>query len=244
MIMDIGDVVSDSLKYPSSNWSKVVILGVLFLISILIIPLFLALGYMFKVVKATLAGIDELPAFEEWGEMLVEGIKLFLVYLIYSLPAIIIGIFSFISLWSSVSSITYITQASGGTLTPEMFFSIFSGTALVGLIFAGLYSLVIYPIMAVAIGNMAYYNGDFGAAFRFREILSTISEIGWVDLIIWYIVVIVVGGVIAFVGSIIGIIPILGWIAILLIVYPYLYLFYARAIAWLYISAFEEEYTS
>ena len=240
--MDIGDVVSDSLKYPSSNWSKVVILGVLFLISILIIPLFLALGYMFRVVKASLAGVDELPAFEEWGEMLVEGIKLFLVYLIYSLPAIIIGIFSFISLWSSISSITYITQANGGTLTPEMFFSIFSGTALVGLIFAGLYSLVIYPIMAVAIGNMAYHDGELGAAFRFSEILSTISEIGWVDLIIWYIVVIVVGGVIVFLGSLIGIIPILGWIAVLLIVYPYFYLFYARAIAWLYLSAFEEEY--
>jgi len=240
--MDIGDVISDSLKYPSSNWSKVVILGVLFLISILIIPLFLALGYMFRVVKATLAGLDELPAFEEWGEMLVEGIKLFLVYLIYSLPAIIIGIFSFISLWSSVSSITYITQSTGGTLTPEMFFSILGGTALVGLIFAGLYTLVIYPIMAVAIGNMAYYDGELGAAFRFSEILSTISEIGWVDLIIWYIVVIVVGGVIVFLGSLIGIIPILGWIAVLLIVYPYFYLFYARAIAWLYLSAFEEEY--
>jgi len=240
--MDIGDVISDSLKYPSSNWSKVVILGVLFLISILIIPLFLALGYMFRVVKATLAGLDELPAFEEWGEMLVEGIKLFLVYLIYSLPAIIIGIFSFISLWSSVSSITYITQSTGGTLTPEMFFSILGGTALVGLIFAGLYTLVIYPIMAVAIGNMAYYDGELGAAFRFSEILSTISEIGWVDLIIWYIVVIVVGGVIVFLVSLIGIIPILGWIAVLLIVYPYFYLFYARAIAWLYLSAFEEEY--
>ena len=242
--MDIGDVVSDSLKYPSSNWSKVVILGVLFLISILIIPLFLALGYIFRVVKATLAGIDELPAFEEWEEMLVEGIKLFLVYLIYSLPAIIIGIFSFISLWSSFSSITYITQSTGGTLTTEMFFSILGGTALVGLIFAGLYTLVIYPIMAVAIGNMAYYDGELGAAFRFSEILSTISEIGWVDLIIWYIVVIVVGGVIVFLGSLIGIIPILGWIAVLLIVYPYFYLFYARAIAWLYLSAFEEEYVA
>ena len=63
-------------------------------------------------------------------------------------------------------------------------------------------------------------------------------------MIIWYIVVIVVGGVIAFVGIIIGIIPILGWIAILLIVYPYFYLFYARAIAWLYLSAFEEEYVA
>lgn len=242
--MDIGDVVSDSLKYPSSNWSKVVILGVLFLISILIIPIFLALGYMFRVIKATLAGVDELPAFDEWGEMLVDGIKLFLVYLIYTLPAIIIGIVSFISLWSSLTSLTYITQTRGGTVTPDMFFSILGGTALIGLIIAGLYTLVIYPILAVAIGNMAYYNGELGAAFRFGEILSTISEIGWVDLVIWYIVVIVVGIVIGFVGSIIGIIPIIGWIAIIVIVYPYFYLFYARAIAWLYLSAFEEEYVA
>ena len=66
--MDIGDVISDSLRYPSSDWSKVVILGVLFLISFLIIPIFLALGYTFRVIKASLAGLEELPAFEEWGE--------------------------------------------------------------------------------------------------------------------------------------------------------------------------------
>ena len=46
--MDIGDVVSDSLKYPTSDWIKVVILGLLLIISFLIIPLFLAMGYMFR----------------------------------------------------------------------------------------------------------------------------------------------------------------------------------------------------
>jgi len=240
--MDIGDVVSDSLKYPSSNWSKVVILGILLLISILIIPIFLSLGYMFRVIKATLAGVDELPSFDEWEEMLIDGVKLFLVYLIYSLPAIIIGIFSVISLWSSLRSLTYITQTSGGNITPDAFFNILGGTFLIGMIIAGLYILVIYPIMAVAVGNMAYYNGELGAAFRFDEILSTIYEIGWVDLIIWYIMMIVLGSIIGFIGGIIGIIPIIGWLVIILIVYPYLYLFYSRAVARLYLSAFEEEY--
>jgi hypothetical protein len=240
--MDIGDVMSDSLRYPSSDWSKVVILGVLFLLSIFIIPIFLMLGYVLRVIKASLAGVDELPAFDELGEMLVDGIKLFIVYLIYSLPAIIIGIISFISLWSSLMSLTYVTQTSGNVLTPEMFLSIFGGSALIGLIIAGIYSLVIYPIMAVAIGNMAYYDGELAAAFRFGEILSTISRIGWVDLIIWYIVVAIVGIAIGFIGSIIAIIPILGWILLILVVYPYFYLFYARAIAWLYSSAFGEEY--
>jgi Protein of unknown function (DUF4013) len=244
IVMDIGDVISDSLRYPSSDWIKVLILGVLFIISFLIIPLFLAIGYMFRVIKASLAGVEELPSFDEWGEMFVDGIRMFLVYLIYSLPAIIIGVLSIISLLSSIRSLTYITQISGNTITPEMVVSLFGGTALAGLVVAGIYALIIYPIIAVAIGNMAYYNGEFRAAFRFGELFSTISSIGWVDLIIWYIVMIIIGIAIGFIASILGIIPILGWIILIFIVYPYYYLFYARAIAWLYASAFGEEYTA
>jgi hypothetical protein len=151
--MDIGDVISDSLRYPTSNWSKVVILSVLFLFSFFIIPLFLALGYLFKVVKSSLAGAEELPDFEAWGEMMVDGLKLFLVYLIYTLPALIIGIFSFISMWSAIRSLSYMTQINGITSTPNMLFCVLGSTLLVGLIIVGLYILVIYPIMMVAIGN-------------------------------------------------------------------------------------------
>jgi hypothetical protein len=240
--MDIGDIVSDSMRYPTSDWTKVVTLGVLILISFLIIPLFLAMGYTFRVIKASLVGIEELPSFDEWGEMLVDGIKVCVVYLVYSLPAIIIGVFSLISMWYSLVSMAQITQLSGTTLTPEMVFSIFGGTAIAGFIIAGLYSLVIYPIMAVAIGNMAYYDGEIGAAFKFSQIIETISQIGWVDLIIWYVVVILVGFAVIFIGSIIGIIPILGWIILIFLVYPYMYLFYARAVAWLYSSAFDPNY--
>ena len=151
--MDIGNVILDSLRYPTSNWSKVVILGVLFLSSFFIIPLFLALGYLFRVVKSSLAGAEELPDFESWGEMMVDGLRLFLVYLIYTLPALIIGIFSFISIWSAIRSLSYMTHINGITSTPNMLFSVLGSTLLVGLVIAGLYILVIYPIMMVAIGN-------------------------------------------------------------------------------------------
>jgi magnesium-transporting ATPase (P-type) len=45
-----------------------------------------------------------------------------------------------------------------------------------------------------------------------------------------------------FIGVIMAIIPILGWIALIFFVYPYIYLFYTRTIAWLYSLAFTEDY--
>jgi len=240
--LDIGDVISDSIKYPSSDWKKVIGLGLLLLISFLIIPLFFSLGYLFRVIKASLAGSEELPEFEEWGEMLVDGIKVFLVYLIYLLPAIIIGIYSLVVMFSTLYSLSYLYPSTMATANPAIFTTIFTGSVIFGIIFSMIYAIVIYPIMAVALGNMAFHDGEFGSAFRLSEIISTISEIGWVDLIIWYIVVGVVGLAILFIGGLINIIPIIGFLILILIVYPFTYLFYARAIAWIYASAFTEEY--
>lgn len=80
--MDIGEIVSDSFRYPSTDWKKVIILGVISILSFLIIPIFLVLGYAFRVLKASLAGLEELPEFDEWVNMLVDGIKVFVVYIV------------------------------------------------------------------------------------------------------------------------------------------------------------------
>ena len=116
--MDIGDVISDSLRYPSSDWIKVVILGVLFIISFFIIPLFLAMGYIFRVIKASLAGVEELPSFDEWGEMFIDGIKA-----VFSLSNLF---FACNNYWSIINYffvvfnmvLTYVTQMRGNTITP------------------------------------------------------------------------------------------------------------------------------
>ncbi|MGB9978977.1 DUF4013 domain-containing protein [Methanobacterium sp.] len=248
--MDIGDLVSDALKYPLSDWTKILILGIILviagianisrtfmadntLISVLgIIGLIVGLlgyGYFFRIIKSSLAGISELPSFDDLVTMFIDGIKVAIVGLIYSIPAIIlILIFAasiMLSLISNPSSIPVGMLIGAG----------------VGIILAMLYMLVITPIIAVAIANMAYNDGEFGAAFRFSEILDKIGNIGWGNLIIWYIVTIIVYIVIAIIGGIItGLFsllhPVITLVLMSLIVTPYLQMYVARSIASLYSS--------
>jgi hypothetical protein len=85
--MDFGEIISDALKYPSTGWSKVVILGI-----ILIIPIvnFIGLGYLLRVMKATFSGIDELPDFDDAGDLFIDGLKIIVIGLICAIPFIVI----------------------------------------------------------------------------------------------------------------------------------------------------------
>ncbi|WP_424354155.1 DUF4013 domain-containing protein [Methanobacterium sp. MBAC-LM] len=248
--MDIGDVVSDALKYPLSDWTKILMLGIILviagignisrslvadstLISVLGIIGFivglLGYGYFFRIIKSSLAGISELPSFDDFVTMFIDGIKVAVVGFVYSIPAIIlILIFAasiIISVISNPSSIPIGALIGAG----------------VGIILAMLYMLIITPIIAVAVANMAYNDSEFSAAFRFSEIFDKIGTIGWGNLILWYIVTIIVYIVIAAVGGIITglfslISPVLTVVLMALIVTPYLQMYVARSVALLYSS--------
>jgi hypothetical protein len=79
------------------------------------------------------------------------------------------------------------------------------------------------------------------AAFRFKEILDTISNISWVDFIVWYVVMITIGLSMLVTAIIIGLIPILGLIISILAIYPYINLLFARALGLLFLSSFENQ---
>jgi hypothetical protein len=92
--MDVGEIILDAIKYPSSDWKKIIILGV-----ILIIPIvdFIGLGYVLRIIKSTLAGVDDLPEFDDLVGLFIDGLKVLvvsIVYLIIPLIVLIIGIFS------------------------------------------------------------------------------------------------------------------------------------------------------
>jgi len=234
--MDIGYLTSDAMKYPSQDWKKVIILGILILTSFLIIPAFLAMGYVFRALKWSVAGVSQLPEFDEWGEMFTDGLKIFVVELVYFIvPFLII----FLSIWASISSLVAL-GASGDNILPATIFSAFG--LMGGLLVMGLIIAVICGVFfTIGIANMAYYNSDIGAAFRFREILDTITAIGWVDYIIWYIMMIILGTIMGAIAGVLGFIPILGWILIIFALYPYLYLLYARALGLLFISGLKTQ---
>ena len=101
--MDIGDLVSDALKYPLSDWTKILMLGIILviagianisrtfiadntLISVLsIIGLIVGLlgyGYFVRIIKASLSGISELPSFDDWLTMFIDGIKVAIIGII------------------------------------------------------------------------------------------------------------------------------------------------------------------
>lgn len=144
-------------------------------------------------------------------------------------------IFSVISIWYSVMSVALVN----GSMMPSTIFGMLGGAAIAGIIVSLIYMFLVTPIMAIAIANMAYNDSEINAAFKFSEIFGLISQIGWVDLIIWYIVLILIGVVVGVLTGILGIIPLIGWIISILVVYPYINIFYARSVAWLYSSAFE-----
>jgi len=237
--MNIGEIIGEALDYPGSNLKKVIGLGVLIIISFLIIPIFLVYGYNLRVLKATIAGFDELPDFDEWGDMFIDGLKVFVVGIVYMIIPLIV-MFTAIYLINS-------------NLTTGLII------AVIGVILTIIFGL----IEQVAIAHMAF-NDSLGAAFQIGEILNIISEIGWLKYIIWvigvaivflgtlnlalfmvYIIlipVILTLGISAITQIISGAIATAGFIIILIIlalllflfVIPYLQLFYYRALGRLY----------
>ncbi|UTB33644.1 MAG: DUF4013 domain-containing protein [Methanobacterium sp. ERen5] len=224
--MDVGDIISDSIKYPSSSWGKVLILGIITIASILIVPFFLLLGYMFRIIKATLAGIDELPEFDEIGDMFIDGLKVFVVGFVYAIPVwIISAIFGLATGGNSAATLTSISTG-------------YALAFILGNIVFFIIAVIIGLIELMAIANMAYNDGDLGTAFRFSEILDIIGTIGWGKYIITYIVIVILAAI----GVMIGVFTmfvIIGFILLPLIIMPYVVMFEARGIGLLFTEAME-----
>lgn len=279
--MNIGEIVKDSVKYPLSDWTKILMLGIIivisgiagiavsldaaniYLMSILVVigflVGFLVNGYMFKIVKSSLDGKSGLPEFNNWIDMSVNGLKVFIAFIIYLIPLIlIISVFTLV-FFDSASALTLeniglsqldllINSLNSVTIpgifsfigvldylslvTPEGIFAFISGM---------LYLFIITPILLVAIANMAYYEGEFRSAFRFSEILDEIRSIGWFNLIKWYlttgilflILFIIVINIIWYIFSLANL-SLLGGILISLIITPYFYMYFARSVALYY----------
>ena len=90
--MDLNEIIA----YPTKreDWLKTVLIGgVLTFFSVLLIPVFVVFGYVVRTVRYSLEGEPEPPAFEEWGELLVDGVQAWVISLLYMLvPLIIAGV--------------------------------------------------------------------------------------------------------------------------------------------------------
>ena len=95
----------EAINYPRNSDSalkNIAIGGVLLFFSFLLVPTFIVLGYIVRALRMVLNDEDELPEFEDWGEMLVDGLKVFVIGFLYSLVPTVIALAAIAATGASV----------------------------------------------------------------------------------------------------------------------------------------------
>lgn len=190
--------------------------------SIFLIILPLPLGYLLKIIKTSFKGSDELPDFDNWKSMYLNGIKLILTVIIYFLPIIILVLI----------------------LNPSQIFSLFNTNFslynLWSMFLGSIGQIIIFIVIGVmeyvGIANMALYDGEISAAFRFREIIDRIAMIGWKKYLISYLIIWILG-FLTFIISILMLFILIGLIIIPLLIIPYFMTLNARFLALIFASS-------
>ena len=126
--MNIKEIVADSLRYPFRDWKKFFIIGILavigtisvnyyltsflskdvmirFLVIINFIVIILINGYFLRMVKSSINNNFKPPEFNNWKNMFIDGVKFFLIEIVYFIPVILI-ITAFLALYPSNIAIT------------------------------------------------------------------------------------------------------------------------------------------
>ncbi|PKL64094.1 MAG: hypothetical protein CVV32_10580 [Methanomicrobiales archaeon HGW-Methanomicrobiales-3] len=219
--MDFGNMLGDSFEYTKEalmeKWVKWILL---------IIP-FMTHGYALEIFKAT----KPAPEINDWVANFINGIKLFIIAIVYFIPVIIIGVIAVLPVVGAA-----ITGDSSAIAAAGLLF-------LVGMLVCVLLTILIYLIIPFALIRFARTE-SFGEAFNFGAVLASIGKVGWISyiiaLIVLFIAAIVFSIVIGIVMTILMFIPILGWLLMLIIellLIPPVGIFCARYFTQIYDSA-------
>ncbi len=175
----------------------------------------IVMGYTLRIYR----GARTPPDTDDLGGLFIDGIKLFIVQLIWGIPVIIVFVIlmggSFALLMSQSDAVT--AAGAGG----------FFVGALVTFVVA-----IICALFATIAGVRFARTGSFGEAFNVRAILEHIGRIGWGSYVVALVILMVVIGV---VNAILGVIPVLGWL-LTIILAPAFSIFAARYITQIYDS--------
>jgi hypothetical protein len=158
----------DAIRFPLSGdegVKSVIIGGVLGFFSFLLLPIFPLQGYFVRVAKASAEGSFDAPAFDEWGDLIVDGVKVFVVTIAYFIIPTLLFIGAFVVI--GIGSIA----VGGGVEDPG---AVTSGVSVVGAVLV-LVTLLVYLVFVyiypAGIVNMARRD-DIGAAFDFSTVLG------------------------------------------------------------------------
>jgi hypothetical protein len=159
------------LRFPfdDKEWTNKALIGiVLAVVGIILWPLLLPLwGYGLRIMRQTAKGEPpSLPAWDDWGQLFVDGLKFILVYLVYMLPILLICCCAYMAMLGPMALIPFAEDAPG----------LFSGGMAAGYVFSypligiGMLLVLFLVFLAlVAITRMVAHD-SLGSAFQLGEV--------------------------------------------------------------------------
>ncbi len=217
--MNLSENFGNSFDYAKKLFSEGGRLVILIVLDLIPIVNWIVIGYAARVLRES-PGTEAPPKLERYGDMFVDGAKVFFASLIYMIiPIILIGA-------GAAFFIAPMFMLQGEVIPSIM---MLGGTGLV-LVLVGI--VLAFFFLIILGGGIAHMikSGRFGKAFAFGEILSIIRGIGWGRYLGWVMLVVVIAIVI---GLLAGAIPFVGWI-ISAIISPVLTVFIFRSLGLLY----------
>jgi hypothetical protein len=223
----LSDSLSHAADYTRGLLTRLGDYIILAILSIIPIVNFIAWGYYGRVVKDALTS-KEPPKLEQYGDMFVKGLTVFVVGLIWGIAIVIISAIIALPIIGALalSSWSLIMSPEILTNTWSLIFLIVPLLAIMGII-----TFLISIVALMGIIHM-FKTGSFGKAFAIGQILNIIGKIGWLRYLAW----LVVSFVLAMVIIAFTYIPFLGWI-IVAFLEVLLVIFLARSIGIMYDSA-------
>ena len=178
-------MLEDGLSYPvRGDWiGRILIGGVLGFLSVLLLPAFLIVGYLVRVLERTIRGDEVPPEFDEWGEMLVTGLIGTIIVVAYTVIPFLV-----------YSVIVGVVFGTGGAVGGDAGAFIGAVGVLVALAFIPVLFLVYYAVPA---GLAAYAaRGKIGAAFDLDLLKPTLLSTEYLVAVLMPIVIAVISWVV------------------------------------------------
>jgi hypothetical protein len=232
--MDYGSMLSDSFQYAKDCVWGNARRWFLLLVSLIIFPFIL--GYCVRIYR----GERPAPELEQWGNLFIDGLKLFVIELIYAAPVILLILISFLPFFSTIVSTGVLSQdfTAMTDIQADQFLS--SHPEILSALGTMVILIIIAIVLAIIIGIFSFIGtvrfartGSIAEAFNFTEIFATIRRIGWIKYLLALIVIGVIGLVYGFVMDLVRMIPVIG-VVLWFILYPPLIIFVSRYAALVY----------
>lgn len=187
--------LSSVIAYPTNRdgWLSTVLTGgILVFLGFLFVPLFLVYGYLVRVIRESRTGVAEPPVFSDWGQLFVDGLKAWIIGIIYMLVPILVAT---VTIGGALVSF-----ATGGNVGAT------AGGLLAGLLISTLLALAFGYVAVAAIVNFARED-RLGAAFDFGVLRQVVSHRDYA--VAWLLSILVL-----FVAGFVGSLPVIGWVLV------------------------------